>query len=168
MEQGILCLIMPHPSFTNLLFMGLGAALCYGASQLRRGLQAAGQARRVGVRGAAAPSAGPLTDLRPGDIIAAIKQAPVMQQERAGKAYRGAAVCWPVSFESAFSTGPFSLRVMCQDQGNYPWINFDVRRGKYPPLAGLLPHAPLVVQGRISHIKSDEIYLRQVSLRFPQ
>ncbi len=149
------------------LFMGLGAALFYGASQLRRVLTAGAQARRVGVRGAAAPGAA-LSDLRPGDIMAAIQQAPVMQQGRAGKAYEGAAVCWQVSFESAFSTGPFSLRVMCQDQGNYPWINFDVRRGKYPPLAGLLPHAPLVVQGRIHQIKLDEIFLHQVTLSFPE
>ena len=149
------------------LFMGLGAALCYGASQVRRVVVAGAQARRAGVRGAAASGAA-LSDLRPRDILAAIQQAPVMQQGRAGKAYAGATVCWQVSFESAFSTGPFGLRVMCQDQGEYPWINFDVRRGKYPQMAGLLPHAPLVVQGRIRQIKLDEIFLHQVSLSFPE
>lgn len=150
------------------LFMGLGAALCYGASQIHRVLTAGTQVRRVGMRGAASPGTEPLTGLRPSDILAAIQKAPVMQQDRAGKTYAGATVCWRVSFESAFSSGLLTLRVMCQDQGNYPWIIFDVRRGKYPPLAGLLPHAPLVVQGRIHKIKSDEIYLHQVSLSFPE
>ena len=160
---------MPHFAVTtsDCVFMGLGAALFYGASQIRRVLTAGAQARRVGVVGAAASGAA-LSDLRPSDIMAAIKQAPVMQQGRAGKAYAGATVCWQVSFESAFSTGPFGLRVMCQDQGEYPWINFDVRRGKYPQMAGLLPHAPLVVQGRIRQIKLDEIFLHQVSLSFPE
>ena len=149
------------------LFMGLGAALFYGASQLRRVLTVGAQARRAGVVGATASRA-VLSELRPADIYAAIKQAPVMQQGQAAKAYAGATVCWPVSFESAFSSGPFTLRVMCQDRGNFLWVICDVRRGKYPPLSGLLPHAPLTVQGRIHQIKSDEIFLRQVSLSFPE
>ena len=91
-----------------------------------------------------------------------------MQQGRAGKAYDGAMICWQVSFESAFPSGLFTLRLMCQDQGNYPWVICDVRRGKYPQLSGLLPHAPLTIQGRIHQIKSDEIFLRQVSLSFPE
>ena len=40
------------------LFMGLGAALFYGASQLRRVLTAGAQARRAGVVGAAASGCG--------------------------------------------------------------------------------------------------------------
>ncbi len=147
-------------------FMGIGAALFYGASQMRRVLTAGTQARQAGVTGQAAPGAGALTELLPSDIMAAIKQAPVMQQGRAGKAYDGAMVCWQMSFESAFPSGLFTLRLMCQDRGDFPWVICDVRRGKYPPLSGLLPHAPLTIQGRIYKIKPDEIYLHKVTLSF--
>lgn len=153
---------------TDWVFIGIGAALFYGASQVGRVLTAAGSARRSGVMGRTAPGAGALSEMLPSDIMAAIKQAPVMQQGRAGKAYEGAMVCWQVSFEPAFASGPFSLRLMCQDRGNYPWVNCDVRRGKYPQLSGLLPHAPLTIRGRIYKIKSDEIFLHQVTLSFPE
>lgn len=149
-------------------FMGLGAVLFYGASQMRRVLTAGAQARRVGVMGTVPVGAGALSELLPSDIMAAINQAPVMQQGRAGKSYERAMVCWQVSFESAFATGPFSLRLMCQDRGNFPWVNCDVRRGKYPQLSGLLPHAPLTIQGRIYKIKPDEIFLHKVTLSFPE
>lgn len=149
--------------------MGVGAALSYGASQARRVLTVAGQARRAGVMGRTASGAGTLSDLRPRDIRAAIQQAPVMQQSRAANAYIGAKVCWRVSFESAFPSGLLTLRLMCQDQGDWPWVICDVRRGKYPQLSGLLPHAPLTIQGRIHHVTTaDEIYLNKVTLSFPE
>ncbi len=153
---------------TDWVFMGIGAALFYGASQIRRVLTAGAQARRAGVMGTVSPAAGPLTERLPSDIMSAIKQAPVMQQGRAGKAYDGATVSWQVSFESAFPSGLLTLRVMCQDRGNYPWVICDVRRGKYPQLSGLLPHAPLTIQGRIYKIKPDEIFLHKVTLSFPE
>ncbi len=155
---------MSHLSTATLGWIALGvvaaliAALILGSAfALRTVLR-----RRSALR---APSlAGPMP--LPAEIIAAISAAPVLEQARAAGSYRGMPVRWLVTFESAFPSGLATLRLMCQDRGDYPWVLCDVRRGRFPQLRGLRQHAPLWVVGRVGSIKGDEIFLRGARLAF--
>ena len=102
----------------------------------------------------------------PGEIMRALQQAPVLEQPRAQKAYRGLKVRWRVTFEAAIPLSPISLRLMCQDRGNYPWLLCDVHRLKYPQLKGLVQHTPFWVNGQVSRIHGDNIDLKNVTLDF--
>ena len=161
---------MPHfaPTASNWVYLGLGIALSYGFSLARRLLGPLAQARQAHVLGKAASVGGPGSALLPSEIMAAIQNSPVMQQSQATIAYHGMNVRWRVSFESAFPSGLTTLRLMCQDRGDYPWVLCDIRRGKYPQLAGMPPHTQFWMSGRIAGIKGDQIFLRGVSLSFDE
>jgi hypothetical protein len=103
---------------------------------------------------------------RPAEIMDALKQAPVLEQSRARKAYQGLKVRWYVTFESAIPLSPIGLRLMLQDRGDFPWVICDVRKQKYPELRGLVQHTPFWVSGQISQIKPDEIILKNAQLEF--
>ena len=102
----------------------------------------------------------------PSQIYAEIQAIPVMQQPRAIKGYYGLGVRWQVTFESAIVLGPVSIRLMCQDRGNYPWVLCDVHKRQYPQLNTLVKHAPLWVSGQISKIEGDEFILKNARLEF--
>ena len=104
----------------------------------------------------------------PSEIITAIRQAPVLEQPRAKKAYHGLKVRWPVTFESALP-GPGMLSLICREQGDLPapQLVFDVRKHKYPQLNGLREQTPLWVTGQISKIDFIEmITLKNAILEF--
>ena len=159
---------MSHFSLTasNWIGIGIGVALSYGASLIGRMFKTLAQARQAHVMGKTVRGSGPGSTLLPGEIITAIQKAPVIQQPHAARVYHGMNVRWRVTFESAFTSGLTTMRLMCQDRGNFPWVICDVRKGKYPQLAGMLKHTPFWLSGHINRIEADEIYLRGVSLSF--
>lgn len=103
---------------------------------------------------------------RPSDIQTAIQEIPVMQQSQARKSYIGLGVRWQVTFESAITLSPISVRLMLVDEQKYPWIWCDVHKRQYPQLNGMVPHTPLWVTGQISKITLNDIYLKNVRLEF--
>lgn len=159
---------MSHFSLTtsNWVCLGVGAALSYGASRLWRVFGRLAQARQAHMMMKMGSGGGQASDLLPGDIRAAIQASPVVQQPRAGKSYHGMTVQWRVTFESAFASGVFTVRLMCWDRGNFPWVVCDVRRGRYPQMEGMLKHTPFWISGRITKIEGDQIFLNKVQLGF--
>ena len=164
---------MPHfvPSASGWACLAVGAALGYGVPRIwqtvtsRPPFLAKSTVVRAGPGGLTASAA---SGLLPSDIMAAINQSPPVQQALAARSYRGVNVRWRVTLESAFPSGLTTVRLMCQDRGNFPWVICDVRRGKYPQLAALPPHAPFWISGRIASIQGDQIFLRGVYLSFEE
>ncbi|MGI4789187.1 MAG: hypothetical protein ACRYFS_10100 [Janthinobacterium lividum] len=108
----------------------------------------------------------PPLEMLPSEIFAAIQQAPVLEQPRAGKAYIGAQVGWHMTFESAITVSPISLRLMLVDEERFPWVWCNIHKRKYPQINGLVQHSPLWVSGQISKITPDEIFLKHAQLEF--
>ena len=159
------------PSASDWAYLAVGAALGYGVPRVWRALTSrapllTGSPVIKAGPGGLAPGAG--SDLLPSDIITAIGQCPPVQQDRAARSYHGVDIRWRVTLESAFTSGLTTERLMCQDRGNFPWVICDVRRGKYPQLAALPPHAPFWISGRITSIQGDQIFLRGVRLSFEE
>ena len=152
---------MTHiPAALGWVSLGIGAVLTVGLTLAARA------ARRMSHALADAAALGTAPGPLPAEIVAAIGAAPVREQGRAARAYRGTPVRWRVTFESAFPSGLTTLRLMCQDRGDYPWVLCDVRKGRFPKLRGLAQHAPLWVAGRVGDIRGDEIFLRGARLEF--
>ncbi|GEM_PF-1219944 len=105
----------------------------------------------------------------PTEIMAALDAIPPLERPRAAKAYRGMPVRWRVCYDTAFSSGLTTVRLMSTEWGtSYPWLFCDFSRRRYPQLRRLPKSAPLWISGRIKGIRLNDIYLENVSLGFEE
>ena len=134
------------PSESGWAYLAVGAALGYGVPRVWQALAS----RAPFLTGSPVVKAGPggmapgaASDLLPGDIMAAIQQSNPVQQDRAARSYHGYERPVEGHYLSGLHFGPtLTERRTCQDRGNFPWVICDVRRGKYPQLAGRCRRTP--------------------------
>ena len=137
----------------------LGAVFALGLWALLRRLSGRGGFRGVSASAVRSPT----------EIMAALDAVPPLERPRAAKAYRGMPVRWRVCYDTAFSSGLTTVRLMSTEWGtSYPWLLCDLSRRRYPQLRILLKSAPLWVSGRVKEIRINDIYLEKVSLEFEE
>jgi hypothetical protein len=99
------------------------------------------------------------------EVIASIRQAPLLQQPDVAKHYRDVSVAWRGELRGATKVAEDLVRVYVACARSNVVVFFELKPSEHPGLALLRDGAPLAFEGQIEDANAEWISLRNVQVR---
>jgi len=94
----------------------------------------------------------------PTELRDSIDAAPVLHRAARAREFSGLKIQWKTALETAHEAKGGLISLMLLDRGNYPWVNCDVPKDKYPELLLARKGIVIWVAGQIANF-SDNIFV---------